>query len=70
MFDAIATRSNQLGGLSATVTAIADEMLHLRAFTPVSQEAHAALVRYGFIERCMPWKVDRPTAGPLWVHEL
>ena len=31
VFDAIAARSNQLvGGLSATVTAIADEMLHLR----------------------------------------
>jgi GAF domain-containing protein len=44
VFDAIAVRSNQLvGGLSATVSTIADDALHLRAFTPVSPEAEAAL---------------------------
>ena len=45
VFDAIAARSNQLvGGLSATVTAIADEMLHLSAFTPPFEErAKAAM---------------------------
>ena len=44
VFDAIAERSNQLvGGLSATVATIADDALHLRAFTPVSPKAEAAL---------------------------
>ena len=44
VFEAIAARSNQLvGGLSAMVTTIADETLHLRAFTLVSPKADAAL---------------------------
>jgi hypothetical protein len=24
----------------------------------------------GFIEPCLPSKVDRPPTGPLWVHEI
>ena len=24
----------------------------------------------GFIEPCLPSKVDRPPSGPLWVHEI
>ena len=24
----------------------------------------------GFIEPCLPSKVDQPPSGPLWVHEL
>src|SRR6476659_8385857 len=44
VFEAIAARSNQLvGGLSAMVSTIADETLHLRAFTLVSPKADAAL---------------------------
>jgi GAF domain-containing protein len=44
VFEAIAARSNQLvGGLSATVSTIAGDALHLRAFTPISPEADAAL---------------------------
>ena len=26
--------------------------------------------RSGFIEPCLPSKVDRPPTGPLWVHEI
>jgi GAF domain-containing protein len=44
VFDAIAARSNQLvGGLSATVLTISDDAMHLRAFTPGSPQADAAL---------------------------
>jgi len=44
VFDAIAARSNQLvGGLSATVLTIADDAMHLRAFTPGSPQGDAAL---------------------------
>ncbi len=44
VFEAIAARSNQLvGGLSATVLTISDDAMHLRAFTPGSPQADAAL---------------------------
>ena len=58
VFEAIAARSNQLvGGLSATVTTIADEMLHLRAFTPVNPEADAALKSvFPFPLSEFPWR--------------
>jgi ATP-dependent DNA ligase len=28
------------------------------------------IFRSGFIEPCLPSRVDRPPSGPLWVHEL
>jgi len=44
VFDAIAERSNQLvGGHSTTVIRFVGDMVELAAFTPVSQEADAAL---------------------------
>src|SRR6187399_975078 len=58
VFEAIAARSNQLvGGLSAMVGTIADETLHLRAFTPVSPKADAALKSmFPFPLSEFPWR--------------
>src|SRR5204862_389797 len=44
VFEAIASSSNRLiGGLSAAVFLIEDDTLHLRAFTPISEEADRML---------------------------
>ena len=32
--------------------------------------AHDRALPSGFIEPCLPSKVDRPPSGPLWVHEI
>lgn len=60
VFDAIATRSKQLvGGLTSAVYSIADEMLHLKAFTPTTPEADA------FLQASFP----RPLSSFFWAEQ-
>jgi GAF domain-containing protein len=60
VFDAIATRSKQLvGGLTSAVYSIADEMFHLKAFTPTTPEADA------FLQAAFP----RPLSSFFWAEQ-